>query len=553
MLHLVFGCTAKCTLRYPDSLNTAAAKHQLRPERTTTTSSARPGLRTTSSGLLPVEILEKAVNRLGWLALVYASTWVILHFVYRGTNTSPQLLKYLPFQMLFTAIGVPLGGAVCALAWSKKLPASLMVDIGLLFEVLGALVISLAENIYPLETNVLIRGHSAIAIWVVFFCLVVPTSFGKALLAAFATACMGPLGMAINIVAMGAPNPTPGQWVVLYITPFLMAFASVALSRYVYDLGANVNRQRDLGSYELIEPIGQGGMGEVWRARHRLLVRDAAIKLIRPEALVGDSPEEIAAARKRFEREAQATAGLHSPHTVAIHDYGIAEDGSFYYVMELLDGLDLEAFVDRFGPVPAPRVTSILRQVCDSLAEAHAAGLTHRDIKPRNIFLCRLGVNFDFVKVLDFGLVKMKGATDQSLTRDGVATGTPAYMSPEMALGHYEVDARTDLYALGCVAYWLLTGHLVFEAPNALSMALEHVQSKPIPPSQRTELDIPPALESLILQCLEKDPAHRPQTARQLARALDAVGQTGSWTQDQAEEWWHINMPASQQTITTRR
>jgi serine/threonine-protein kinase len=306
-----------------------------------------------------------------------------------------------------------------------------------------------------------------------------------------------------------------------------------------------MGKAREMGSYELVELIGRGGMGEVWKAKHRMLARKAAIKLIRAEALCCTSEQEIAAARRRFEREAQATAALHSPNTVALYDYGVTDDGIFYYVMELLDGSDLETFVERFGPQPAPRVIYLLRQICASLAEAHSCGLTHRDIKPKNIHLCRLGLSFDFVKVLDFGLVKSRESTgDQTrLTREGVTTGTPAFMSPEMALGKGNVDARTDIYALGCVAYWLLTGKLVFEASTALAMALEHIRTEPIPPSERTEIEIPDQLERIVLDCLRKDPAQRPQTARELGRMLAACSGANAWDNDRAEEWWRMHLP----------
>jgi serine/threonine-protein kinase len=279
-----------------------------------------------------------------------------------------------------------------------------------------------------------------------------------------------------------------------------------------------------------------------------MLARKAAIKLIRAEAICCTTPKEISDAKKRFEREANATAALHSPHTVALYDYGVTDDGIFYYVMELLEGLDLESFIERFGPLTAPRVIYLLRQTCASLAEAHAYGLTHRDIKPKNIYMCRLGLSYDFVKVLDFGLVKTRATSNESrLTHDGATTGTPAYMAPEMALGHREVDARADLYAVGCVGYWLLTGQLVFEAANALSMALAHVQTPPVPPSQRTEVEVPADLDAVIMECLQKDPSLRPQSARELDRMLAACQDAENWDNDRAEQWWRMHLPRDAQ------
>jgi eukaryotic-like serine/threonine-protein kinase len=210
---------------------------------------------------------------------------------------------------------------------------------------------------------------------------------------------------------------------------------------------------------------------------------------------------------------------LRSPHTVELYDFGVAEDGGFFYVMELLDGVDLETLVQHFGPQPPARVIHILRQCCDSLAEAHQRGMVHRDIKPLNLFTCRLGLNYDFTKVLDFGLVRRTADVNETrITMDGAVTGTPAYMPPELALGKPNVDGRADLYALGCVAYWMLTGSMVFDEQSAVAMAIAHVNKRPEPPSARAAQPVPADLDRLILRCLEKDPAKRPQSASEVVR-----------------------------------
>jgi len=238
------------------------------------------------------------------------------------------------------------------------------------------------------------------------------------------------------------------------------------------------------------------------------------------------------------------TAALSSPHTVELYDFGVSDDGGFYYVMELLAGIDLETLVKEFGPQPPARVIAILRQVCDSLAEAHREGLVHRDIKPTNIFLCRKGIGYDFVKVLDFGLVKSIAAEgDARLTREGVTTGTPAFMAPEVIKGSGRIDGRADIYGLGCVAYWLLTGDLVFDHKSTIAMLMAHVQETPVPPSQKTELPIPASLDQVILACLAKEPGDRPASSEGLAHMLSACEGAGSWTQDDAEQWWRTNRP----------
>jgi serine/threonine protein kinase/ABC-type amino acid transport substrate-binding protein len=300
-----------------------------------------------------------------------------------------------------------------------------------------------------------------------------------------------------------------------------------------------------LGSYELQEKLGSGGMGEVWRARHQSLSRAAAVKLIRVQALQG-AAEDVEHVLLRFQREARATAALRSPNTVELYDYGQTPSGAVYYAMELLEGLDLQSLVDRFGPQPAGRTIHLLRQVCGSLEEAHRQGLLHRDIKPANIFACHLGTNFDVVKVLDFGLVKLRGSAGRAaveLTTADQVSGTPLCMAPEMVTGESEVDPRADLYAVGCVAYWLLAGTHVFDADNPVAMAVAHATETPTPPSERADAAVPADLEAVVMQLLAKDPKERPETAADLARALSACEAAGSWSADDAAEWWTSNMP----------
>jgi serine/threonine-protein kinase len=321
------------------------------------------------------------------------------------------------------------------------------------------------------------------------------------------------------------------------------------VSRVLYGLRRQVAEASELGQYLLEERIGGGGMGEVWRARHRLLIRPAAIKLIRQGALgpMSGDPELLV---RRFEREARATAALTSPHTVQLYDFGITEDGRLYYVMELLDGLDLDTLVKQHGPLPPERVVHLLRQACSALQDAHANGLVHRDIKPANVVVSRAGTTFDFVKVLDFGLVKLDSArvADKNainLSGEDSWSGTPGYMAPEVVLGAADTDHRVDLYALGCVTYFLLTGMLVFEGESAMQVMLQHAQAQPKRPSQRTERPIPAALEDLVMQCLEKEPARRPASAEVVGARLDSVPLTAEWTAERAEEWWAMHRPRS--------
>jgi len=301
---------------------------------------------------------------------------------------------------------------------------------------------------------------------------------------------------------------------------FAYACRGMSTTRSMTQLGSA------LGMYELEAPIAQGGMGEVWRAKHQLLTRPAAIKLIKPQANGSGELEVDKVSVKRFEREAQVTASLRSPHTVQLYDFGVTQTGTFYYVMELLEGTDLESLVRDHGPLEPARVVDILEQTLDSLAEAHSHGLVHRDIKPANLHLSERGLKKNFVKVLDFGLVKLDQGgdeTNRSLSRADRITGTPAYLAPELVTNRGKVDGRADIYALGCVAYYLLTGKLVFEGASAMQVAIAHAMEAPIPPSQRVGFPIPKELERIVMACLEKDPERRPGSAVELLAMLQAL------------------------------
>ena len=268
--------------------------------------------------------------------------------------------------------------------------------------------------------------------------------------------------------------------------------------------------------------------------------------MIRPEVLKtggADSDASVTTAMKRFEREAQATAALTSPHTIDLYDFGTTMDGSFYYVMQYLDGLDLDTLVDEHGPVPVERAVHLLTQAAESLADAHEHDLIHRDIKPANIFATRMGISHDFVKVLDFGLVKETKADTATtqLTQQGMTSGTPAFMPPEIALAKPDVDARADIYALGCVGYWLVTGQYVFASDSPMEMVIDHVKSEPAAPSTRTELPIPRQFDRAILQTLAKDPKVRFQSMREFAAALRQVPLESDWSNARADEWWKLH------------
>jgi serine/threonine-protein kinase len=356
------------------------------------------------------------------------------------------------------------------------------------------------------------------------------------------------MGIGAAVSPAARANWLTVESLIVFASNYVFVLASSALSVLLSDSVWRAQQQaRTFGSYQLESLLGRGGMGEVWRARHRLLARRAAIKLIRQDAFRGRE-DQRQAVLARFEREAQATALLRSPHTVELYDFGVSDTGTFYYVMELLEGMDALVLVERFGPMPAERVVYLLRQVCDSLGEAHGAGLVHRDIKPSNLFVCRYGRTADFMKVLDFGLVKPHADDDTHLTTDMAVKGTPAFMAPEQAHGEGKIDARSDIYALGCVAYWLLTGQRVFKGDNAMQVLVQHAYSEPTPMSQHVAQPIPPELDALVMSCLAKNPAQRPQSADELAEALAAIPLAAPWTQARAREWWTGTEPFSTDT-----
>ena len=502
-----------------------------------------------SSGF-PSDLLGQSARRLRVLALLYALVFFLAGML-------PALLlpsERAHFLSSFVqwgpgVIGILVGLLVAAVTRSSRLPVTTAINLGLVFEVVSSYTIALAEFGDPamLEMHQGYMGLSWVSVWVVLFTVVVPTSPRRALLTALASVSSVPV--VIGLVAATSATAlriNSAQYFFGLVFPYLLVVGMAYVgARVVYQLGAEVKRARELGSYRLEEKLGQGGMGEVWRARHRMLARPAAIKLIRPVATGNGQGVVTDEAMRRFEREAQVIARLRSPHTVELFDFGRADDGGFYYVMELLDGLDGDSLIRRFGPLPPERAIYLLRQMCHSLSEAQSCKLVHRDIKPANIFVCRYGEEYDFVKVLDFGIVgAVRDAEVSTLMETGEnrVRGTPAFIAPEQAMGK-SVDGRADIYATGCVAYWLLTGKLVFTAETAMGLLLQHANAAPAPPSARTDQPIPAELDALVLSCLAKDPAKRPQSARELSLRLGELEGADAWTQDRAREWWVTEGP----------
>jgi serine/threonine-protein kinase len=516
----------------------------------------RGGKSPRSGWTLPPHLQGQLPHRLRNVAFLYALAYFLSDF-------GPDILTGRPTQAFRNAgewvvgvVSIVTGLAVAALASSQRVSWRAKMNLGLLFEVLGGYGIALSMYVRPerfADTPMIFYalGPSWVAIWMIVYSVVVPAPPGRALMAQLATASAAPVVLAISLHHAGMSHLfTPQTYLLIHVFPYLICVVlAYSSARIMVTLGADVSRARELGSYRLIERLGQGGMGEVWRASHQLLAREAAIKFIRPESMFGVSADASRMMVRRFEREAQATASLTSAHTVELYDFGVSDDGAFYYIMELLDGLDCDRLVRRFGPLPPARVVHLLTQVCESLEEAHEKGLIHRDVKPANIYVCRSGVRRDFVKVLDFGLVAQRRETpvDVMLTPAEQTLGTPAFMAPEVAQGQ-AVDGRTDLYGLGCVAYWLVTGRQVFEGTGHLEVIAKHLHVEPEPPSRQAPEAVPHELDEVILRCLEKTPERRPPTARALARMLRALPLSDSWDAEQAERWWEGHIPGTMES-----
>jgi eukaryotic-like serine/threonine-protein kinase len=505
-----------------------------------------PGGSGTRSTGLPSDLLSRSASRLRTLALLYAFTFFmagyfpVLLFSDDRTQFFSRFLLWGP-----GAIAIVIALVVAAIVGFARLPSPTIMKIGLVFEVVTSYGIAAAEYAVVPSTDWRTQtgGLSWVAVWVLLCAIVIPSRPRVTVVTALVAVTAVPLTVAVAIATDPAAfRPGWLQFFFAMVFPYLLVVVMAYVgARVIYSLGTEVTRARELGSYRLVERLGVGGMGEVWRAEHRFLARPAAIKLIRSSEAGGGPGGASDSARRRFEREAQVIASLRSPHTVNLFDFGVASDGAFYYVMELLEGLDADTLVRRTGPLPSERVIHVLRQVCHSLSEAESRGLVHRDIKPANIFLCRYGEDCDFVKVLDFGIAKTTTGflhEGPTLTRELTVHGTPAFIAPEQVTGANDVDGRADIYAVGCVAYWLLTGQLVFAGDSAMSFLLHHASTPPAPPSSRTELPIPRALDDLVLACLAKDPAGRPQTARELSNRLMSIEGAGSWTEERAKAWW---------------
>ncbi len=494
-------------------------------------------LESTARGELPADVLDAGVRRLGLLTLVgSASLLGLLALLWLAARRDAFLASaVVPAATACLVPALVLNVAMWLLARAKRWRPRAILHVSSIYIVLFALSISALRHTLPWSASELLRSWSPVAVLLVVYGALVPSRPSTILYTSLIAAATDPLAL---FLAQAHPvRPELHYFGLLALSPLAGAGLAYLSSRLLYGLTEHISRAREVGSYRLEGRLGVGGMGEVWKAKHQMLARPAAIKLIRPAVLASHGPDEAKRLLKLFEREAQVTARLTSPHTIQLYDYGVTVDGTFYYVMELLAGYDLQTLVKRFGKQPPERVAHLMIQASDSLHEAHEHQLVHRDLKPANIFTCSYGGDLDFVKVLDFGLVMDRRPTEEELERPGLI-GTPAVMAPEMVRFNAPVDQRADIYALGCVAYWLLTQERVFEAENRADMLVMHAHQRPVPPSKRAGISVPEQLEQLVLQCLDKNPRKRPQTARDLGDRMRDIGLHRQWTRARREAWW---------------
>jgi tRNA A-37 threonylcarbamoyl transferase component Bud32 len=493
--------------------------------------------------LLSPSLLQKARSRvrvIAWLMLGIMSTGALIDisffFVVEG-ELDPLLVTSSVFMLAMSA-------ALLLASYSSKLPHVTVLHLALGYEVVACAFMATLMPWFMLEST----GQYPYVTWVtpliIMFPLIVPSPPRVTLVTALLAAATRPLGLAL-LAAVTSMELDAGMVLMSSMSPAFAVAIAYAGSRVVHGMHVDLAKAQRMGSYQLESRLGTGGMGEVWLAKHQFLARPAAIKLINP-ATLAQKAELQRVALARFEREAQATAAMRSPHTIQLYDFGIAQSGVFYYVMEYLDGLDLDELVRRYGPLPPSRLVFLLVQVCDSLGEAHERGLIHRDVKPANIYVCRHGRSDDFVKVLDFGLVKSEREEEDNvgLTADGTVGGTPAFVAPEQIVGD-KTDGRADIYSLGCTAYWALTGAYVFEGGSTMATIMMHVNTTPSPPSACGVQPIPAGLDEIVLACLEKDPANRPQTTDELAEKLNACEVGSAWSRHRAREWWETSAAAA--------
>lgn len=477
------------------------------------------------------ETLALLTKRLKSAAIILAITLALAFAFSLRIHSAQWLLRTAVLTTLVACYLYLRDKPVVSLPAARLIEALVFLSVAVQITVMmGTLIVQYAEAGETASVvNLRVSSYYAWAVLILLYGLYMPNSWARAALILFPAACAPYLldwllqwqvasvdaAIAEDKVGLGVPITLVG------------ALAATCAARITYQLRESAFQLREYGQYRLLDQLGGGGMGEIYKAQHKLLKRPCAIKLIKEDKLDRDSLD-------RFEREVQATATLSHWNTVEVYDYGRASDGTFYYVMELLQGLNLEELVQRYGPLSASRAIYFLRQACDALFEAHCQRIIHRDVKPANLFAAKVGGRHDVLKVLDFGLVRRMGVAGD---RKGNVSGSPLYMPPEQVTAFDKVDARGDVYSLGAVAYFLVTGRPPFEGSSISAVLQKHAQEEVIAPSDHVS-DLPEDFEAIVLRCLQKDPASRYQSILDLITELDNCRSATGWNHDDAARWW---------------
>lgn len=486
------------------------------------------------------DLLEDARRRLGLACWVFAVGLAVAYPAVRiyGIYSTGGWSRLVPD--LSAAVTTCVAVVLALLVKRRALPTKAVLTAATWLGPVLILGLSITEaSAFALGTQLVhgstpFEGISWTCTIILLFPILIPASLRQTAVASYSSALMFPLALYFFTLFTNTPGMAPFSLAIGAAIPTVIcATAAVISSQVLRGLRDKLHSARKVGLYELTEKLGEGGMGEVWRAKHHRLARPVAVKVVKKTSPVLGG-KRSARTLLRFEREAQATAQLTCPHTVTVFDFGIAEDGTFFYVMELLDGMDLRTLIKNHGPQPAERVVHWLIQCCSSLEEAHSVGLVHRDIKPANIVCCRYGLELDFIKVLDFGLVAEveRTASDDTQT----FAGTPGFAAPEAVLADRPVGPSQDIYSLGCVAYILLAGTGVFCAKSSIKVAMMHVSKTPEAPSVKLGTPIHSDLESIVMDCLEKTPERRPASVAEMRQRLEALNL--QWEQSDAVDWW---------------
>ncbi|OGT82520.1 MAG: hypothetical protein A3H91_03535 [Gammaproteobacteria bacterium RIFCSPLOWO2_02_FULL_61_13] len=492
---------------------------------------------------LRTRFVTRGLNRLAALALIFGVVTAIAVVVNIGLRYwAPR--HAIQESAASYAFVIALAGLSFLMWWlidRRKFPDRALTIAGLAYVLLFGFSIALghAQSLWWLE-NERMQGTTWLCVWILLQPILLPTTLRQSLVITILLALCAPA--AVTLIVIYFDLGMPG-----FITYFSVTFpnlvaAGVALftARVMQQLDSEVTRVRSMGSYHLKHKLGQGGMGEVWEATHGLLSHSAAIKLIDPGALLQQDARSKQIT-ERFFQEARAVSSLSSPHTVQLFDFGVSDAGTLYIVMELLDGDDLHWIIKRNGCMPPARAMHILLQICDSLEEAHDRGLLHRDIKPANVFLCRLGVEYDYVKVLDFGIARTMAELNENPAAHAVE-GTPAFMAPEALSGTGSVDARSDIYSIGCVALWMLTGTYLPRRQHSVGIRRANSVEEFQPDEKLRAERVPSDLQKVVVSCLEEQPDPRPASISALRENLIACNIGARWTNDDARAWWRDRM-----------